>query len=422
MKNIEKKILIISHNPLSKVNNNGKTLVSLFDGVPKENIYQIFLNNDIPDYTECCQYLQLNEMQILHSIFGRNNVCCQEIEPNPDKVSSASVKIGTFAINGKRLLRECIWKLPCWKAKLKKWLLDKSFDVVFFMAGDGLFAYDVYRFVMDNISGKGCLFFTDDYVLGKASFSPLAHLRRYLLKRKIKITLQNVKDLFVISDEMRHAYKEIFSMDSYVIRNFSVERKNFDSENEISTSDNSLNITYAGGLHYNRWKVLSLIADNLKKINELSENKCFLNIYSSQKISKEIIDSINVEGASYFCGAASASQIAEIYSKADILLHVESFEKKTIASTKYSFSTKIPEYLSAEKCVVAVGPSEVASIQYLSKFTCVIDNKENISGILEKLIKDKEYRESIKLNCKKYYEKDFSKIKQNECLEHILSV
>lgn len=422
MKKIDKKILIISHNPLSKVNNNGKTLVSIFEGVPKENVYQIYLNDDIPDCSECCHYLQLNEIQILRSFFGRKNICCQEVEPTPDEISSASVKIGAFAINVKRLIRECIWKLPSWKEKLNKWMSDKKFDVVFFMAGDGLFAYDVYRYIINNTSGKACLFFTDDYVIGKTSLSPLARFRQYLLKRKIKLTLPITKELFVISDEMRKAYNELFSMDSYIIRNFSVERKIDDNENYNTNSSDILNITYAGGLHYNRWKVLALIADTLNRINSSSEKKCFLNIYSSQKISDKIIDRINIEGASKFCGVASASQIADVYSKADILLHVESFEKKSIASTKYSFSTKIPEYLSAGKCVLAVGPSEVASVQYLSKFACVINKQDNVFDILEILIKNSEYRESIRLNCIKHYEKDFSRAKQKECLEQILTV
>lgn len=422
MQSINKKILIISHNPLSKVNNNGKTLVSLFDGVPKENIYQIFLNNDIPDYSENCHYLQLNEKQIIQSFFGKKNVCCQEVESNPNKVSSATIKIGTFAMHLKRLLRESIWKLPVWKSKLDMWLSDKKFDVVFFMAGDGLFAYDVFHFVMKNNAAKGCLFFTDDYVIGRTSSSPLALLRQYLLKQKIRKTLQIINELFVISDEMRKAYKELFLVDSYVIRNFSAESKNDNNKEEANTIANVLNITYAGGLHYNRWKVLGLIADAINKINQTSENKCFLSIYSSQNISDKIVDRINIEGASQFCGSAPADEIANIYSNADILLHVESFDKKSIASTQYSFSTKIPEYLSADKCVLAVGPSEVASIKYLSRFACVINNEEDVFNTLETLIKDNEYRESIKLNCKMYYEQDFSEIKQKECLEYILSL
>lgn len=416
-----KKILLISHNPLSRVNNNGKTLVSIFQGIPAGNIYQIYLNADIPDYDEDCHYLQLNEKQIIRSIIDRKNFCCQEIASTTEQVSSATIRIGSFGIHTKRLLRECVWKFTFWKLKLGDWLKDKQFDVVFFMAGDGMFAYDVYRFVMMHTSAKGCLFFTDDYILGKTSYSPAALLRQSLLKRKIKKTLKITKELYVISDEMRDAYKMLFNMEGYIIRNFSVERM-YEDVKEQQENSNRLVMVYAGGLHYNRWKVLSQIANTLKTINQSGKAECFLEIYSSQNISKEIIDQITVEGASAFMGGVAASQIAKVYAHADILVHVESFEKKAIASTKYSFSTKIPEYLSAGKCVLAVGPLEVASIRYLQKVACVLNDNADFFCKLSKLINDEAYRESIKTRCMKQYEKDFSRKKQKECLEHILSV
>lgn len=421
MGNTDKKILIISHDPLSYVNNNGKTLASIFEGVPQENIYQIYLKSDISDYSNNCHYLQINEKQIIKSIIKRKNLCCIEVESNPKKVPAASIKRYNFANHTKRLLRECVWKFGFWKSKLSDWLSDKQFDVVFFMAGDGMFAYEVYRFVMQNISAKGCLFFTDDYIIGKSSNSPIALLRRFLLKRKIRLTLKSVKELYVISDEMKSAYYKLFGKESYVIRNFSVEKQTQSVSGQDGITSDNLTMVYAGGLHYNRWKVLVEIATVLKDINQHNSCKCFLKIYSSQKISDDIIEKMSIEGGSKFCGSASASQIADIYADADILLHVESFDKKAVASTMYSFSTKIPEYLSAGKCVLAVGPSKVASFKYLEKFACVINETANLSPILQKIISDNEYRNLIKSNCKEHYEKDFSKKKQLECLERILA-
>ena len=417
----DKNILIISHNPLSRVNNNGKTLASIFDGVPYENIYQIYLNTDIPDFSKESHYLQINERQILISIINLKNKCCQEVEATPNDVSSAKIKKRNFANHTKRLLRECICKISLWKSELSEWLKDKHFDVVFFMAGDGMFAYDVYRFVMKNIKVKGCLFFTDDYIIGKTSFSPVALLRQLLLKRKMKATLKITNELYVISEEMKQAYEKIFDISGYVIRNFSVERSN-----EISfqsrKSEDSIVMVYAGGLHYNRWKVLVQIANELKSINQVNKVKCQMKIYSSQNISENITDQMNVEGVSFFMGGASASEISSIYADADILLHVESFEKKAIASTKYSFSTKIPEYLSAGKCIFAVGPSEVASLRYLSDFACTVSESEALPSVLEKLINDNDYRELIRSNCEKQYETDFSRKKQEDCLRRIVSV
>ncbi len=420
MKNTEKNILIISHNPLSKVNNNGKTLVSIFKGVPDENIYQIYLNSDVPDYSENCHYIQLNEKQILSSVFKIKNLCCREIKATPEKISSATIKNHSFGNHTKRLLRECVWKMSFWKIKLGEWLKDKHFDVVFFMAGDGLFAYSVYSFVMKNISAKGCMFFTDDYIIGKNSFSPVATIRRCLLKSKIKKTLTLINELYVISDEMRDAYYNLFNVEGYIIRNFSIEKKNTPITS-LQKKSGHLVMVYAGGLHYNRWKVLSQIAKHLSNLNKLSEVKCCLKIYSTQNISKKIINQLSIKGASEFLGSASASQIADIYASADILLHVESFEKKAIASTKFSFSTKIPEYLSASKCVLAVGPAEVASVKYLSNFACVASNEKEIQIVLARLMNDDDYRAKIKENCEIGYENDFSEETQKKCLEQILN-
>lgn len=423
MKNDNKKILIISHNPLSEVYNNGKTLVSIFKGVPEKNIYQIYLNADQPDYSEECHYLQINEKQIISSIIHRNNHCCKEIKPGGSVVSGSTVvKTKSFAINTKRLLREVIWKTGIWKTNLNEWLKDKTFDVVFFMAGDGLFAYDVYRFVMERISAKGCLFFTDDYVIGRPSYSPIALLRQLLLKKKIKKSLMLVDELYVISDEMKKAYAELFGRDGYVIRNYSIEKAIIVESKQIDSEPKQLVMVYAGGLHYNRWEILSRIARALEKINRSNDIKCILKIYSAQNISSDIVDRIAIDGASEFCGSASSSEIANIYANADILLHVESFDKKSIAFTKYSFSTKIPEYLSAEKCVFAVGPADVASIEFLSGFACVGNEDSDLLTLIKGLLNDEEYRGRIKSNCKEKYEKEFSEKKQQDSLDHILSV
>ena len=422
MNNIDEKVLLISHNPLSKVNNNGKTLVSIFEGVPKESIYQIYLNADIPACDVACHYLQLNEKQILSSLFKGKNICCTEVESTPGKVSYAKVRTGSFGVHTKRLLRECVWKVPLWKTKLAKWLKNKQFDVVFFMAGDGLFAYDVYNFVIERVSAKGCMFFTDDYVIGKTSRSPVAWLRQDMLKRKIKKSLPMVKELYVISNEMKEAYAKLWNTDSYVIRNFSVEKKETEIEKENKRQSDCLTMVYAGGLHYNRWKVLKQIAKSLKEINDSEKRKCFLKVYSSQILSNKIVEAINLDGASEFCGSLSASQVAEIYAGADILLHVESFDSNAIASTKYSFSTKIPEYLSAGKCVLAVGPAEVASIRYLSDFACVIHDDTHLTSALKKVILDDDYRNSVQNACTVHYEADFSRAKQKECMEHILCI
>lgn len=414
-----KNVLIISHNPLSETSNNGKTLASIFEGVPKENIYQIYLSAEKPNYSDMCHYLQINEKQILKSILCCENQCCKEVNATFDKQISVTISMSSFANQTKRLLRELIWKFGLWRPKLAQWLKDKRFDAVFFMAGDGLFAYDVYSFVMESIEAKGCMFFTDDYVIGRSSCSPVAFIRRFLLRRKIHQSLKITKELFVISDEMKNAYYDIFHRDSCVVRNFSVESVSCKDKKNIS---DDVVMIYAGGLHYNRWKVLAEIANAINQINEHSRLKCRLEIYSAQNVSQNILEEISIDGVSEFKGSIPASQIAAIYSKADVLVHVESFDKKAMASTMYSFSTKIPEYMSAGKCIFAVGPNEVASMRYLLDVACVANDQSSILSRVDYLLNNAQYRACVGNRCREKFEQDFSNEKQKECLNQIFSI
>ena len=67
------------------------------------------------------------------------------------------------------------------------------------------------------------------------------------------------------------------------------------SLDKMNSSTDNLVMLYAGGLHYNRWKVLSKIANALKCINESNPIKCQLKIYSSQNISDKIINQIIIK-------------------------------------------------------------------------------------------------------------------------------
>ena len=69
-------------------------------------------------------------------------------------------------------------------------------------------------------------------------------------------------------------------------------------------------------------------------------------------------------------------------------MHVESFDEKSKNSTRYSLSTKIPEYLNSGVCIFAYGPDDIASIEYLKEnsvaFVC--SNKTDLRLTLKKLL------------------------------------
>ncbi|WJE46141.1 hypothetical protein QRD90_18170 [Peribacillus frigoritolerans] len=132
-----------------------------------------------------------------------------------------------------------------------------------------------------------------------------------------------------------------------------------------------IEIVYTGNISYGRWKTLARVAEFLAVINS-DYTKAILNIYSQNTINTEIDRAININNASYFRGSVSYNEVKKILNKADIVLHVESFENKYANATRLSFSTKIIDCMESGSCIMAIGPENLASISYLINNNCAL--------------------------------------------------
>jgi glycosyltransferase involved in cell wall biosynthesis len=157
-------------------------------------------------------------------------------------------------------------------------------------------------------------------------------------------------------------------------------------EKKVSISS-PIKIVYAGNLFYGRWEILKLLADEIERINTDSV-KMFLEIYTTATITHEIDKALNRGPSSCIMGALPYEDIKKVLQKADIVLHVESFEPKQIKSTRLSFSTKIIDCMQSGSCMMAIGPSSVASIQYLSEIegSIVVDDLNKLREVLKSII------------------------------------
>jgi len=272
---------------------------------------------------------------------------------------------------------------------LNQWLDAFNPEIVFFVAGDSGFAYDICKHICDKYTAKLVVYITDDYILPRFDISPFFWIRRCYLIKKMKGAIHRC-DLFItISEEMRKTYKDLFSKDSIIAINISDSLYN---DTNIITRDKDLIIlAYTGGLHFHRDKTLSLLADAIRKYNQNStKKKAFLSIYSTSTPSQRMLSRLNMDGASKFCGGLDSDSVKTVLNNCDIPVHVESFNKRAIAATRLSISTKIPEYLSLRKCILAIGPEEIASMRYLADSAFCITEKSLISEKIEMLLQDTE--------------------------------
>ena len=115
---VYKKLLIISHNCLSKTGSNGRTLANYLQGWPKDKIAQFYIHSEVPDFNICEQYYCMTDASIVKSILKRipagykvekdtmqRSTSCASVTPVKAKKKNSIV----FS------LREAAWKSKLWK-------------------------------------------------------------------------------------------------------------------------------------------------------------------------------------------------------------------------------------------------------------------------------------------------------------------
>lgn len=384
----EPKILVISNNSFSTTENNGKTLSSLFREFKVENVAQIYMDNKNPDNTYYNKYYSIfynREIQVEnHEGTLKNNLFIDFIK--------SKLKKSNFA----RLIREIIWKFKFSKLdSMYEWIAEFSPDLIFYCAGDFEFGYDLVTEIQKNISTKLAVFITDDYILPRKTLNIFWIIRRKRLFDKMKKTLSKSDLFFTISEQMSTIYGNLFNVQSNVILNLTKSMKVLQKKEK---KDNVLKLIYAGGLHLNRYKTLIKLTQAIQQYNlnrKSDQTRVYLEIYSNINPSKNIRNKLNKHNSSAFLGALNSSELKIKLNENDVLVHVEAFDKKSIHSTMLSISTKIPEYLSLEKPIFAIGPKEIASMQYLKDVSLCVNNPRDILKKLDNFIQDNQLRTDL---------------------------
>ena len=360
------KVLIISHNALSNNDNMGKTLASFIRQFPKDNVAQLFLHEGNPNSDLCSNYYKFTDKDALKSVFLRwnNGKRLTEIE-NPDTApqlhKGAIYRLGRKKKPLVSFFRDAVWRLSnSFNRKLKKWLKEFDPDVIFFACSDSKFSYRLTRKIVLYLKKPLALCCFDDYYLN-CNYSTCAFGKAYFrgfLKEVFK-TFDLAKLTFAVNEKMSEAYRNFFD------REFPVLYTSAECQLSDSMFDDRHGICYLGGLGYGRDKQLVALGKALRegKYPNLPKH---IDVYSPEN-NDAVLRELTKENGIVFHGSVSHNEVSRVIKSSKALIHTESFEKKIIERTKFSLSTKIPESLGSGALLIAYGPKEVASIDYLLK-------------------------------------------------------
>lgn len=365
------RILVLTRGCWDKSNNTGNTMDNFFGRFKDAELHNLYFRSELPKTNPCKTIFQISEQQLIKNILKRKP-CGKRIENSDIDDDSAKKEIQMY--NGAKkanltilsYARELVWVMGKWKnCQLDNYLVEVNPDIVFMPVYNCWYPHKVLKYIKKKTNAEVVLFHADDnYTLKQHSFSPLFWLYRFSLRKWVRRS-EKISSLdYAISDIQREEYSKAFKKDIKIL----YKGQSFDEMPEIKKPEGAIKMVFTGNISVGRYKSLSLIGQAINKINaESADNKKIeLDIYTKTPMTKKMQKMLNIDGINLM-GGVSADKIMGIQQNADILVHAEAFDRKNKLSVRQSFSTKIVDYLYNAKCVFAIGPNDVASIDYLIK-------------------------------------------------------
>jgi len=417
------RVLVISHNSFSDTNNNGKTLSAFFNGWPKDKLAQLYLWPEDPDRTVCELFYRITDYEILACFLRKNKKAGAELTiERENAIKHPQSDLGNFVGSlyknrgnhdgGKGLhyviyelfkrrvplaliVRDILWNLDYWKTDdLNEWLNKFSPELVFYQSSNGVFAFRLVNWISRNLKIPIIMEVTDDYVSPNRTIDIFWWGHYFWLKKWFAKTVKKAYIVIAIGDLMAEEYQRRFGGKYNVLMN-SVSVDEIESTSYANHDAQTVKFIFAGGLHLNRWKTLSVIGECLQELNTEGYRSQF-DIFSNVEPITSIKKAITIPPIMRYQGSLNQDELKKTLNEAEILVHVEAFDRKSRTTTRLSISTKIPEYMVTGRCILAVGPKEVASMQYLQKNNiaevCTSLDKKILKDKLRCIIKDADKR------------------------------
>ncbi len=389
-------ILVITRSAINRNDNMGNTIDNIFRGKKNINVHNIYMRAEQYKNDLCKTVYQISEQDLIKNPFSRiecgfeitDNTKISNKQENDEKICyDVAKKLNLYSL---WYFRELLWGLGNWRNKsLEDYIKRINPDVIFMPSFGCWYPYKVLFYILGIKQTRVILFHADDnYSMKQFRLSPLFWTYRLNLRRWIRKAVKISDINFCISELQKKEYDKALNIDSLILRK--TPKISFNKYNKIEEGK-TVQIVYTGNISSGRWKTIALVGKAIDKMNS-QKLKAQINIYTASTISKKIDSVFKSIKCLKLLGPVPASEIPSIQSNADILLHAESFSLKDKLEVRLSFSTKIIDYMQSGKCILAVGPHDIASIDYFvsNNIPYCITNRLDIKTKVENLVMDKE--------------------------------
>ncbi|WBB52087.1 glycosyltransferase [Verrucosispora sp. WMMD573] len=365
------KVLVVGHMPFDRSTGTTITLSNLFHGWPKDRLAQIYTSGTEPSTEVCEDFLHFPPREhyprpqyLALRMLGWNGTGPVQSMPALTAVRDVADRRTTVANWYSHLVALGDLSPLNLPPRVERWVRQYRPDVVYSMLGSVRLTRLAARAA--RLCGVPMVpHFTDDWpatLYGRRELGGVAASRLHAAVRDL-VGLAPCG--MAISEPMAEEYQRRYGIPFDIFTN-SVDAEFFSAPQPpvAPEPDRPTNLVYVGALHLGRWRSLLNIAASAASISTAA-TPVRLTVHcpaeDAERYGREFAGYPGV----HFGRSLASHEVPAVLAAADILVHVESFAEDTRRYTRYSVSTKIPQYLAAGRPIFGHGPHELASMAYI---------------------------------------------------------
>lgn len=371
------------------------TMSALMAQYGAENVAAIYIRAAKSDSLSASRYFHIMEGRVMKSIFNRNIITGEEFraeEININKITSdesdENIRYSKFSKYRWGLFifaREFVWKLGKWKSsELNAFLSDFKPEVLVCPIESYIHFNTLNQYIIQMCNPKVIGFLWDDnFTYKQKPFSFWHQLHRVWLRRSVRRMVKQCHTIFCLSPKMKEECDKEFGINTQLLTKPIFNQGEF----KPYKVELPIKVLYTGNLYVGRDKTMKVISDALRLVNK-DGIKVVLDIYTKSLLSKRDRANVEIPDICRLHGQIDQNEVFRLQENADVLLFVESLDRKINQEARLSFSTKITDYFRVGKCIWTVGSPTLGPVDYLKRMdaSIVSTDKQSVLNTLQQMI------------------------------------
>ncbi|MEU5944851.1 glycosyl transferase family 1 [Micromonospora sp. NPDC047465] len=402
------RVLVVGGAAFSRTSGTGITLSNLFAGWPRDRLAQLYTEDREPTTDVCASFAHVGQeiAPVEHHL-----IRLRRWTQRSERVTAT----GGARANGTVRMDQDPGPVRAWLRKeltaffdltpirppahLRDWVRAQQPQVVYATLGS------IRMMRLALMAARECdvplvPHFMDDWATTLYAQGQVLGLPRQAVRRELRAVLRQSSYGLGISGPMAREYERRYRLPFAAFGNC-VDAEDFAVPGHPvppRPDGAAIELVYVGGLHLGRWRSLRRIGEAMDQL--AGEGVAArLTVHMPQQDVARYGGHLADLAAVRLGRSLSSTEVAAVLRGADVLVHVESFAEDNRAYTRYSLSTKIPQYLAAGRPVLGFGPVELASMAHLREadagVVVGVDDPVTLSRELARLCQEAGLRERL---------------------------